>query len=171
MQVATDSRPEVRIGCELTDQLPIQMVFRFSKRYAFCGDNLRSLRVSASQGEFDSLHERGAEIANDLTAWRLGVGIKPKLSNQVGTDLYVRFCLFQILVPFFAEIFVDRATKCCRVDLDAALFSLQCLEEQVGRNTRRVVSLYSLSPLVRCARVVDIEVGTSYEHAVRIEDE
>src|SRR6476619_3090443 len=108
------------------------MIFRFSMRDAFCGDNLRSLRIGASQGEFDSLHERGAEIANNLTAWCLSVRIEPKLSNKLCTDLYVRFCLFEVFIPFFAQIFVGRTPKCCRVDLDAAFFRLQCLEEQVG---------------------------------------
>ena len=97
------------------------MVFSFSKRDACCGDNLRSLRVSTSQGEFNRLYERSTEIADNLTAGCFSVRIESQLLNQVCTNLYVRLCLFEILVPFFAKIFIERTAKRSRVNLNAAL--------------------------------------------------
>ena len=113
----------------LADQLPVEVVLELGHRHALAGDELRRGGVAALQRLLHVAQQAHARLAHDGSPGTLLLRVELQGGKDVVQDLHVGLRFLLVLFPFLLEVFVLRALQRHLIDLDAAHFMLQRLQQ------------------------------------------
>jgi hypothetical protein len=116
----------------LADQLPVEMVLRLGRDDALGGDELRGIRHTGVERHLHRRHQGLSDVSDDQPSGCLDRRVEIQRLEDPEDDPLVRAGLLEIRLPLFLELFVDHAAEGGLVHLDAALFGLQSLIQQLG---------------------------------------
>ena len=107
------------------------MVLGLRQNDALGRDELCRLGFRVGEGHLHRLHERAADVTDDLTPRRVGLGVEAHLVKESANDHDVVLGLIEVLLPLFLQVFVLRAADRRRVDLDPAHLGLEHLVQKL----------------------------------------